>query len=631
MHATNLLYLWGMCNAFAHALTILHISNDALVERDGRSVEGHLPADILKRASPPAAKFNADPKPPAKPPKPVPKPPTTPPKPAPEPPAAPPKPDPKPPVTSPRPVPKPPVKPPKPVPKPPVNTPKPTPAPSSKPAPWPHTKVPYVTTAVDTCGLFVECDEALIEKENADIVAPGIIITRHTEAVKNAGISIKNLDYPGAPDLFTPRRGANVKENVFDFNSEDMKDYKVKNLGGKPASYDRYVTEHIIELQTIMMFINSIIGNDAKKKSFFVDWWNKALDATEVADRPNKPSITMGDQVTLNNLVFEALGSNNNRDDFVLCEEEINGYKARIWNRKAPIGAARYKNAECKPRHTRYPLLADTIQTLAVFEYLNNPEVTSRLQAAIKNVGTELSNIEPLTKQSMDLAKEWPEFMTSHFTAVEKAAKQWFSDRIVKDTEKQIAAMISTLEKTEKELMAKEKGQDAQKHAEKAKVESERIEKEIVKAQAAVDSAERDVKAKEKDLKDKRDEYNKINREFRRKSEELAALEKQIAKERDQKNKAELENTRGALAKEVEKLEDQKNKAENDRTDAETARDNAKAQKLSKDKAVGLKKREKWLLRSVELRDVINGLEKDKKAVADFKDAGAQIKMPSIV
>lgn len=212
-------------NTFISQLTIL--SNGSLMKRDGWSIEGHIPADSLKRAPPP-------------------------------------KPKPAPGVPIKQPPAKPPVTPPKPGPQPPVNTPKPTPAPG-KPVPWPHTKVPYVTTAIDTCGLFVECDEAIIEKENADIVARDLSITLHTEVVptqapalarrdvrtykvKNAGISIKNLDYPGAPDLFTPPKGANVKENVFDFHSNDMKDYKVKNLGKKPASYDSYVTEHIIEV-----------------------------------------------------------------------------------------------------------------------------------------------------------------------------------------------------------------------------------------------------------------------------------------------------------------------------------------------------------------------------------------------
>ena len=94
-----------------------------------------------------------------------------------------------------------------------------------------------------------------------------------------------------------------------------------------------------------MMFINSVIQKDSKKKTFFTTWWNEDLDATQVAARPNKPSITMGDQTTINNLVFEALGSNNNREDFVLCEEEINGYKASIWNQKAAMAPGRYKKA----------------------------------------------------------------------------------------------------------------------------------------------------------------------------------------------------------------------------------------------------------------------------------------------
>jgi hypothetical protein len=84
---------------------------------------------------------------------------------------------------------------------------------------------------------------------------------------------------------------------------------------------------------------------DSKQKTFFATWWNKELDPTTVAARPNKPPIAMGDHTTINNLVFEALGSNNNRDDFVLCQEEINGYKARIWNQNNAMAPTKYKKA----------------------------------------------------------------------------------------------------------------------------------------------------------------------------------------------------------------------------------------------------------------------------------------------
>ncbi|KAJ4348944.1 hypothetical protein N0V95_005029 [Ascochyta clinopodiicola] len=262
-----------------------------------------------------------------------------------------------------------------------------------------------------------------MEKESDDIFARDVALTYATEKaaaqaqalalvrrdvrtynVKNAGISIKNLDYPGASKLFSPPKGANVRFNVFDSNSDKVADHKVKNLKTKPASYDGYVTEHIVEVE----FLRNIYP-DAKKKSFFATWWNKELDATAVAKRLNKPSITMGDQTTINSMVLEALGSNNNREDFVLCGEEINGYKARIWNKANPMAPTRYKRA-VKDAGTgaidSNVYLSALRITFAVFEHLNDPGVKSRLQASIKNVGIEPKNVGHLTKESWDLTKE---------------------------------------------------------------------------------------------------------------------------------------------------------------------------------------------------------------------------------
>ena len=80
---------------------------------------------------------------------------------------------------------------------------------------------------------------------------------------------------------------------------------------------------------------------DANIKKFVEEWWNKELDSVKASQRPNKPPITMGDRTTINKMVFEALGSDNNREDFVLCHEEINSYKARIWDLKAPMALKR--------------------------------------------------------------------------------------------------------------------------------------------------------------------------------------------------------------------------------------------------------------------------------------------------
>ncbi|XPS98960.1 hypothetical protein M3J09_008147 [Ascochyta lentis] len=342
----------------------------------------------------------------------------------------------------------------------------------------------------------------------------------------------------------------------------------------------------------------------------------------------------MGDQTTINDLVFEALGSNNNRDDFVLCEEEINGYKARIWNQKNAMAPAKYKKAVTdgvSGATGSNVYLSGLRNTLAVFEYMNNADVKFRFQASIKNVGIELKNVEHLTKEKMDLSKEWQDFMKTHLAGVEKKAKEWFSDRIVKETEGQINDMIKKLQTLEKDLKEKETGKDNAAHEKKAKVASDKLDAEIKTAKAAVEAQEKVVKTREAELKTKRDAATKKNAELRRKSDEFNAIVKQITKEKDAKKKADLTKTKDALEKDKTKLESEKVKTDKNKTDAESNRGAAREEKLVNEKAVGLKQREKWSLRSKELKDVINNLEADKKVLAAFKTAGASIKMPAVL
>ncbi|KAJ4375481.1 hypothetical protein N0V86_007012 [Didymella sp. IMI 355093] len=220
---------------------------------------------------------------------------------------------------------------------------------------------------------------------------------------------MKNLDYPGAPDLFTPPKGADVAVNVFDYTSDKVFDHKVKNLKAKPAKYGDYVTEHIVELQTVKIFLKSV-AKDAKIKAFIENGWNTDLDTTKVANGPNKPSITMGNRKMLNSLIFEALGSDEHREDFVLCESEINSYKARIWDTVSPMANGKYKTAvkdAVSGALDSNVYLSALRSTLAVFNYVNEKVVTSHLKASIKNVGTELKNIEHLTTEKVDFAAPW--------------------------------------------------------------------------------------------------------------------------------------------------------------------------------------------------------------------------------
>ena len=87
------------------------------------------------------------------------------------------------------------------------------------------------------------------------------------------------------------------------------------------------------------------IEKKAMTEKFLTDFWNKVLDATDIAARKHKLKIEhttkslkkfdlKKTQGTLNHLAFQTLGSKLNREDFVLADIQINAFKARAWDGK---------------------------------------------------------------------------------------------------------------------------------------------------------------------------------------------------------------------------------------------------------------------------------------------------------
>lgn len=93
------------------------------------------------------------------------------------------------------------------------------------------------------------------------------------------------------------------------------------------------------------MFIKTLVKKTGTNKvdgAWFERWWNEDLSTLTVPNivsvdaRPNKATdlhtgAALDDQVTINDLVFQALGSSENRGDFVLCDSKINTFKMRMW------------------------------------------------------------------------------------------------------------------------------------------------------------------------------------------------------------------------------------------------------------------------------------------------------------
>ncbi|KAH6613040.1 hypothetical protein C7974DRAFT_380748 [Boeremia exigua] len=316
---------------------------------------------------------------------------------------------------------------------------------------------------------------------------------------------------------------------VFDFNDRtDLKDFSVKDLNKVPTDYTTYVTEHIVEvgspllyglpssksiqLQTVQMFLLAITGRGQVSLSetadgvFFQDYWTKEYTVTQVSTRTNKPPMEMGKRKTLNDLVFEALGPSFNRKDFVLCDKEINSYKERIWSKNNPMDRAKVKiyleDAVSGALPSTY-FLSVLRTTLATLKYLEHPTVSHRLQNDVKHVQIELSNIKQLTGkdvtsttgQVLDVPSLWAEFMNKHLAAMEKHSKDWLNDRIEEadrlyDTHMtSLKKLLAQLQQDEKKTGAAKTKYDSDRKDKNQKLKVELKQKDTAVAKAVKDEA----------------------------------------------------------------------------------------------------------------------------------------------
>jgi hypothetical protein len=243
----------------------------------------------------------------------------------------------------------------------------------------------------------------------------------------------------------------------------------------------------------------------------------------------------------------------------------------------------------------------------------------------------ELENAEYLTGVKIDLATPWKNFMKGRMLTLEDHAQKWIKKAIETETEVPLTNMITALKKKEADLIKEETGPGKGPHETKAKLASDNLDNEIKAAETAVTAQENDLKSKNAVLKTKRTVFNKAEKDLKDKTKELDKIKNDIAKEKDATKLANLKKEKTTIEQRESQLEVEKNTAENNKKVAEKERDAAKKEVVKKEKVVGLKRREKFSLRSEWLKQVIDGLEKDKKIVAAYKAAGAAAKFPSAV
>lgn len=230
------------------------------------------------------------------------------------------------------------------------------------------------------------------------------------------------------------------------------------------------------QLQTVQLFLEHAAAKDKALVPFLQTFWKQSLNAQDVSKRPNQPDKGVGFplQANLNDLVFQALGSDSNRKDFVLCDKTINAYKARIWKKTAPLQAGDLNTLVANGvrgslptneyftvlRNVRHLLLTSQnptdvhAQAIGVFKNANVPSVKQRMQRSIKNVETELKNLKHY-KQTADLAPVWITFMKEHLESVMTTAQKFLNEQI-NNAERKTSTEIARLKQLSTQLKALE-------------------------------------------------------------------------------------------------------------------------------------------------------------------------------
>ncbi|KAF4949938.1 hypothetical protein FGADI_8539 [Fusarium gaditjirri] len=252
-------------------------------------------------------------------------------------------------------------------------------------------------------------------------------------------------------------------------NNDDDK-FFVNNNGGKCGSSkvddngdeddEDWVSEHIMELQTIRNFIEFSMGvksalkqrttpSDIKVKAPFnparpeelatCSMWKDAFlngfPAWTKAGNANTPKVEL----------YTMLGSVTDPSDMVNCQKELNGYKAKIWKFNEPVGYAL--------RHIHIQL-----QVIGVWQYLNNDKVIEKLANVHIAVTDFLDEFEKLYRIQypktgpMGLSDiHWRSFISDHFENMLSFTREWTENRLrglKKDWTKHLNDLNQELQRT---------------------------------------------------------------------------------------------------------------------------------------------------------------------------------------
>ncbi|KAL4982471.1 glycoside hydrolase [Aspergillus falconensis] len=186
-------------------------------------------------------------------------------------------------------------------------------------------------------------------------------------------INYQSQPYPSAGDW---DNDAEPVQNVVDLMDWHACQSSAVGRFNQGSDRNGYATEHMLELESIPMFIQWAVDPDNDEEackdidcSFVSDFFNKKV----LNNPPSMPGLDASHQQIPMQRVMESLGSETNRENFAILWGSINLNKAQLWQNHQPRSDTTWKD-----------------YSIAVYQYLRETKMWPKFKAINNNVREEM-------------------------------------------------------------------------------------------------------------------------------------------------------------------------------------------------------------------------------------------------
>ncbi|KAK3938613.1 hypothetical protein QBC46DRAFT_440079, partial [Diplogelasinospora grovesii] len=227
-----------------------------------------------------------------------------------------------------------------------------------------------------------------------------------------------------------------IKPNTATGYTCNPKVHRLDADAGKGDTHTHWVTEHILELQTVPRFIDFLIDQR----------WPSVKSVPSLGMKPTTEPIDMASPKWSSwssksadhagmwplDMILNRLGSVDNVDDMVVCDADLNGAKAQLYRFVRPSGNSAW-NGCCKTTSQVSGRNAISIlsNTIGVFDYYDSADVKFRHQTAYDKAKQILDDFEDSFKKETgrtfrtSLGTLWRVYLTEHYARVVTWAISW--------------------------------------------------------------------------------------------------------------------------------------------------------------------------------------------------------------